>query len=241
MIRTCSRPFHKMNASREELELTQFGAWYPLFKHLCIRSLVIYPPPEFTVFLKSDGLLLPASVETDAQENLSEDSDLKEVIEDEQFERPAGFPELEGEIASAIQSLGGFVFIKSNWSAPLDASWMKAGNLRCRSVRDLYLLLKSSDRVMFDLDQCFEKCEVTTPVPLQIVLKKWVNLNPSMEFRIFICGGILRAICQRDCCTVYSFLGKQKPHLFELLQNFFESSIQPTSFLSSCKIMVFWS
>lgn len=223
-----------MNATRDELELTQFSAWYPLFKHLSIKSLVLCPPPEFSVFLKSDGLLLPASVETDAQENLSEDSDLKEAVDDEELERPAGFPELEAEITSAIQSLDGFVFVKSNWSAPLDASWMKAGNIRCRTVRDVYLLLKSSDRIMFDLEQSFEKCEVTTPVPLQIVIRKWANLNPCMEFRAFIYGGTLRAICQRDCCTVYSFLSKQKPHIFELLQDFFENSIRSISFLPSC-------
>ena len=46
---------------------------------------------------------------------------------------------------------------KLNWSAPKDACWISATNsMECRSANDVYLLLKSSDFVVHDLEQVFE-------------------------------------------------------------------------------------
>ena len=53
---------------------------------------------------------------------------------------------------SAIDSLGGEVFCKLNWSAPRDATWISLGNsLKCTTPAQVYLLLKSSEFVQYDL------------------------------------------------------------------------------------------
>lgn len=55
----------------------------------------------------------------------------------------------------------------------------------------MFLLLKSSDFINHDLNHAFEHCEdeaeTSTPnVEYQLVLKKWHNIQPSMEFRVFV-------------------------------------------------------
>jgi hypothetical protein len=71
-----------------------------------------------------------------------------------------------------LKEFGGKAFVKLNWSAPKvrlqqnlgrrvtqhrapcfqDAKWVNfAGNLRCQSVGDVLLLLKSSDFIAHDL------------------------------------------------------------------------------------------
>ena len=50
---------------------------------------------------------------------------------------------LQNRIKNAIDKLGGEVFIKLNWSAPRDASWiLYDGSLCCRAPLDVLLLLK---------------------------------------------------------------------------------------------------
>lgn len=54
---------------------------------------------------------------------------------------------------------------------------MPGNQAKCTSIEDLFLLLKSSDRIMPELGNGEE--------PL-LVLKKWYNLLPSQEFRVFL-------------------------------------------------------
>ena len=68
------------------------------------------------------------------------------------------FPELDSAIEEAISTLGGSVCIKLNWSTPTDAVWV-SGTLKCETAGDVYLLLKSSDRIAFDLEHmCAAGC-----------------------------------------------------------------------------------
>ncbi|KAJ3057434.1 hypothetical protein HK097_006362 [Rhizophlyctis rosea] len=111
------------------------------------------------------------------------------------------FPDLETSISSAIEELGGAVFPKLNWSSPKDASWIAlSGTLKCTNAADVFLLLKSSDFVMHDLSQAFEHCYVgegrvedlpKRPETFELVLRKWYELSPSMEFRCFVRDGRL--------------------------------------------------
>lgn len=89
-----------------------------------------------------------------------------------------------------------------------DSSWV-IPTLRCTSPADVYLLLKSSDFVLHDLDPelAFEGC---TPTPtanstlstmdeqsvmpshqLELVLKKWYSMDRGREFRCFVRNEIL--------------------------------------------------
>ena len=70
---------------------------------------------------------------------------------DDCITRPS-FPEFTNQITSSIESLGGEVFCKLNWSAPRDATWISLGNsLKCTTPAQVYLLLKSSEFVQHDL------------------------------------------------------------------------------------------
>jgi len=73
------------------------------------------------------------------------------------------FAELIAVIDAAIDRFDGAVFPKLNWSAPRDAAWMAAnGTLKCQTPGDVFLLLKSSDFIVHDLDHAFDHCASTT-------------------------------------------------------------------------------
>lgn len=73
--------------------------------------------------------------------------------------------------------------------------------LKCTSPADVYLFLKSSDFVAHDLDPAtvFEGCVDQEEVPdkplpsyeLELVLKKWYNIETSRELRCFVRENIL--------------------------------------------------
>lgn len=99
------------------------------------------------------------------------------------------FPAIESAIESAIIAFGGEVFPKLNWSAPLDAAWMNCGSMKCRNAAEIFLLLKSSDRIAYDLDHMYELCEPSSHMiqtQYTLVIRKWANLNASQEFRVFV-------------------------------------------------------
>jgi len=72
------------------------------------------------------------------------------------------FPDINTQIQAAIDTYGGGVFPKLNFSSPKDTAWLLPSSqpLRCTSPADVYMLLKSSDFVVHDLstDSVFEGC-----------------------------------------------------------------------------------
>ncbi len=71
---------------------------------------------------------------------------------------PLSFPALEAALGEAIAALGGAVVPKLNWSVPRDATWVNGGSLKCETVGDVLLLLKSSDFVLHDLELLVGGC-----------------------------------------------------------------------------------
>jgi len=141
-------------------------------------------------------------------------------------------------IKATIAELGGKVVPKLNWSAPKDATWISATNsLECRTPNDIYLLLKSSDFVTHDLEHAFDDCdsndeqgsndvaEDIKKIPYVLALRKWVQLNPSVEFRCFVRRRQLVGICQRDL-NHFDFLFKMREDLRDLIQNFFDKKVK---------------
>jgi hypothetical protein len=262
--------------SSDDVRKCQFYYWYgiPELKRCSLKSKVIDLTPQFLEYLGSDGVVLPACVETNRPITVSqplggndEISDLDyhvsgEATLDDCDENPRwdpvtatnrpDFPELNEQIIQALQDLGGQVFCKTNWSAPLDAAWINANTLKCQRSADIMLLLKSSDRTMFDLEHMSivpasassagsstrvgKSCETLldveqialpsteefaqqemhtqTQAPERpvLVLRKWANLNPAMEFRLFVRQGRLLGMCQRDVTTCYDFLADASGH-----------------------------
>ncbi|KAF9132522.1 hypothetical protein BGW39_011874 [Mortierella sp. 14UC] len=166
-------------------------------------------------------------------------SDDDEDDESEQGETPLPhFPGLEREIEQTIEEFEGAVFPKLNWSSPRDASWIAATNtLKCQNVADIFLLLKSSDFIAHDLAHAYEDCSDAAvvavegiervrerPETVELVLRKWFDLAPSMEFRCFVRDNKLVGISQRDM-TYYDFLRGIQEELEDKIVDFFEDKI----------------
>ncbi|CAE6423538.1 unnamed protein product [Rhizoctonia solani] len=151
---------------RRDILACQTSSWYPTFQRKTIKATIINALGEdFRAYLESDGLIIPEGAE-DRQPTgeLSSDEEMESDHDDDDNSRPMArfsFPEIDQQIRRAILSYEA-VFPKLNWTAPKDASWMlsSGGALRCTSPADVYLLLKSSDFAMHDLDtgRIFEGC-----------------------------------------------------------------------------------
>ena len=170
-------------------------------------------PSDFKDYILSDGVQLPigatrtataATSNQDSDDDWSDDDDDDDKYSDNNNDNndPSAkikqfhFPQLNEQIRDAISTLGGAVMPKLNWSSPKDAVWVNGGSLKCTNPGDVYILIKSSDFCLHDiLGNSLKECEDynntntnnDNPLPpLQLVLRKWCNLNPSMEFRCFI-------------------------------------------------------
>ena len=222
-----------LSPTQREIEFCMFHSWYPLFKKSSIKSIIIALEESFIAYLGEDSIILPKSANAAfGVDQLSDDEDevRKEASEEEgefseeenegeegdnvvhhrQPQLHHDFPELDAQIKRAIDDLDGEVFVKLNWSAPQDAAWMNGGSLKCYRPADVYLLLKSSDRITFDIEHMlsYGKAEEAVvavtgehaqpsasssspiirhrPARMTLVIRKWSNLYPSKEFRLFV-------------------------------------------------------
>ncbi|OJJ69126.1 hypothetical protein ASPBRDRAFT_131995 [Aspergillus brasiliensis CBS 101740] len=211
--------------------------WQPRYRTLVPKSRAIRLTPAFVNYLRADGIVLPpeAAPPTD-------DDDLDTFSDDGADEEPdpsVEWPEIHAQIKSTIIEYGGKVTPKLNWSAPKDATWMSATNdTQCRTANDIYLLLKSSDFISHDLEHPFDDCvpdtttddsSSSTPpeIPYYLVLRKYVNFNPSLEFRCFVRNRVLLCMCQRDQ-NHFDFLFPMRDSLRSRIQTFFDEKLRDT-------------
>ncbi|XP_001641838.2 cell division cycle protein 123 homolog [Nematostella vectensis] len=219
---------------QQHVENCNFSSWYPRFKNVTIRSKIIPLSKEFVDYLKTDGVVLPGKPSSlprheDDESDSEEWQNLEEDPEQATIEAPE-FNDIDTKIKEAIQELGGEVFPKLNWSAPKDASWISHDNtLRCKSPGDIYLLLKSSDTIDRVLCDAFIHCEdnsTQTHDSFELILRKWQNIYPAMEFRCFVRNNELVAISQRDISNYYHFLAENEDEICADILNFYESKIE---------------
>ena len=210
-----------------------FSNWYNVFKELTIESRVLRLPGEFIEYLLEDGVVMPKSVDEDESEAIDGDRGSMQEWSDNEEDSIISpmFPSLEKDIKNAIKDLGGFVFPKLNWSAPRDACWISSnGTLKCENFKDICLLLKSSDFIAHDLTKAFEYCEDSTDsLPhddFELVLRKWIDISPAMEFRCFVKKNKIIAISQRDHTNYYDFLMNNKDKVHKDITTFFNKFIR---------------
>lgn len=73
-----------------------------------------------------------------------------------------------------------------------DAAWVApTKTLRCTTLEDVYLLLKSSDRIARDLNDLQSLRNSNVNLQPSLILKKWREINPCTEFRCFVVQGQL--------------------------------------------------
>lgn len=207
---------------------------YCRYRALTPKSRIIPLTSSFVSYLHADGIVLPPenTPPTNDDDDFSDDSDAEEEADPSK-----DWPEVHAQIKSAIAELDGKVTPKLNWSAPKDATWMAATNdLQCRTPNDIYLLLKSSDFITHDLEHPFDDCvpdtsyspaPISTPpeVKYNLVLRKYVNFNPSLEFRCFVRNRVLLCICQRDQ-NHFDFLFDLRDTLRSRIQSFFDEKLK---------------
>eukprot|EP00537_Pseudo-nitzschia_pungens_P010930 CAMPEP_0172391300 /NCGR_PEP_ID=MMETSP1061-20121228/7737_1 /TAXON_ID=37318 /ORGANISM="Pseudo-nitzschia pungens, Strain cf. pungens" /LENGTH=399 /DNA_ID=CAMNT_0013121885 /DNA_START=158 /DNA_END=1357 /DNA_ORIENTATION=- len=219
-----------------------------LRKNVTIPSVIItdLPMPDFKNYLLSDGVKLPRGATKISScagvRSKNEESDDDEDENDSNFH----FPELNRQILETINERfpsTGAVLPKLNWSAPRDATWINEGTMKCKTPGDVYLLLKSSDFCTHDIlnhslqdsrdynspnedgnIDCSSSSDISPP--LQLILRKWCNLNPSMEFRCFVRRHELLGISQRQHSVHFPHLKHDRDRIYDLIHDFFEDYVK---------------
>ncbi|XP_077399877.1 translation initiation factor eIF2 assembly protein isoform X2 [Vanacampus margaritifer] len=236
---TDGRYFATGNCSmkKEQVAHCQFSVWYPIFKQHTIKSLILPLPQNVTDYLLDDGtLVVSGSDHITQQTHINNDSDAEEDIQWSDDETTTTvtapeFPEFTAKVLEAVNSLGGRVFPKLNWSAPSDANWIALNSsLQCQSLSEIFLLFKSSDFITRDLTQPFLHCnDQDSPDPVinyELILRKWSELIPGGEFRCFVKENKLIAISQRDYTQYYPHILKQEDPIVHAIHHFFSQHIQ---------------
>lgn len=229
-----SRALNVKKMKRQHVLNCNFSAWYPKFKNITMRSRVIPLPKEFVDYLKTDNVVLPgdAAMTRESGEENGSDSEEWLALDEDPSERTIiapEFNEVDSGIKEAMVDLGGAVFPKLNWSSPLDAAWISFdGTLKCQSPNDIYLLLKSSDNISTTLFDTFKHCqdgEGGMTDGFELVLRKWKDINPGMEFRCFVKDNKLIAISQRDIASCYDFIELNEEDICSDITRFFKNKI----------------
>ncbi|KAJ8788855.1 hypothetical protein J1605_005151 [Eschrichtius robustus] len=220
---------------KEHVLHCQFSAWYPLFRSLTIKSVILPLPQNVKDYLLDDGTLVVSGREdppTCSQPDSDNEAEEIQWSDDENTATLTApeFPEFATKVQEAINSLGGSVFPKLNWSAPRDAYWIAMNSsLKCKTLSDIFLLFKSSDFITRDFTQPFIHCTDDSPDPCmeyELVLRKWCELIPGAEFRCFVKENKLIGISQRDYTQYYDHISKQKEEICRCIQDFFKKHIQ---------------
>ncbi|KAM8974818.1 translation initiation factor eIF2 assembly protein [Pelodytes ibericus] len=220
---------------KEQVLNCKFSEWYPKFKKFTIRSIIIPLPENVKDYLLDDGTLVVSGRDespTCSQTDLNSNDEEVQWSDDENTTTLTApeFPEFSIKVQEGINSLGGSVFPKLNWSSPRDAYWIAMNSsLKCKTLSDIFLLFKSSDFVTHDFTQPFIHCTDDSPDPIvkyELVLRKWCELIPGAEFRCFVKENKLIGISQRDYTQYYEHIYKQKADIRRAIQYFFQEHIQ---------------
>ncbi|KAJ5570210.1 uncharacterized protein N7459_009640 [Penicillium hispanicum] len=217
--------------------------WHARYRTLVPKSRIIPLPSTFVSYLRADGIVLPPEA---APPREDDDLDTFSDSGEEEPDPSTEWPELHTEVKNIISEFGGQVTPKLNWSAPKDATFMSATNdTKCMTPNDIYLLLKSSDFITHDLDHPFDDCVPDTvndndaspnghalegqvpEVPYHLVLRKYANFNPSLEFRCFVRNRVLLCMCQRDQ-NHFDFLFPMRDMFRSRIQSFFDEKLKDT-------------
>jgi hypothetical protein len=216
-----------------------FDAWHPRYRTITPKARLIPLPAPFLDYLRADGIVLPHEHPVVRQHAEGSDADSGIYSDDgsdadDADEDPAAdWRGLHDAIGATIAGLGGKVVPKLNWSAPKDATWINAsGTMECQTAEDVYLLLKSSNFITHDLEHAFDGCADADrndlgDVPYVLVLRKYFQLNPSLEFRCFVRGRKLIGICQREQ-NYFEFLSAMRAELRNVILDFFNVRLRDT-------------
>lgn len=229
--------FKKIDTKIEEFLNSSYSNWYELFRKNVIKSIVLKPVPKsFINYLLSDGLKVPFD---DEKKKIIVDDELDEMMEctygknensnDEIEEYENDFILFHDKIKKSIEQLDYSVFPKLNWSAPKDAQWINPrSSTECKTTSDIYLMLKASDHILDDLEclKSLNNNDQNISFEFELVLKKWFDFNPSLEFRIFVVNSQIIGVSQKEM-VYYDFLNLLKSNFSKTINSFFDNEFIP--------------
>ncbi|CEP62551.1 cell proliferation protein CDC123 LALA0_S05e08152g [Lachancea lanzarotensis] len=224
----------ELPVSVQQVKNCALSRWYHDFQGHTPKAEIIKPLPEgFIRYLEEDGIRLPndsnftkSSYYQDIEENdENEYSDWEEEEQQQEDEaaQSAGavdvthvtsaFLELHEKLKKTFREMGPLT-PKLTWSSPKDATWILTNNsLKCHEMNDVYLLLKASNHITHDLDRAFDVCfdrdslveESAETFGHELILRKWFDINPALEFRVFVKNSKVIGVSQRDL-NFYDYL-----------------------------------
>jgi len=219
----------------EEVINCIFTNWYLRFKDITIESIAVPLSSSVCEYLLSDGVVLPDGDDYQRSNFASDEATDEEIDWEAETDRntlvPPSFPDFEKEVTVGIEALGGSVFPKLDWSSPKDAAWISFDRtLRCTCVRDILLLLKSSDFVIHDLTIPFEHCcdvpdSSNQSITHHLILRQWQDVSAESEFRCFVQNNVLVAVSQRHHDVYFSHLNTQKETICSEIMQFYQTYI----------------
>ncbi|WBF14491.1 hypothetical protein N7582_003897 [Saccharomyces uvarum] len=234
--------FTDIPVTKAQIEHCSYSSWSALFPKYVPKSIIIKSlPKKFIQYLEQDGIKLPQeensrSVYTEEIVR-NEDNEYSDWEDDEdtatefvqEVEPLVDFPDLHQKLKDAMTELGA-VAPKLNWSAPRDATWILPNNtMKCYEVNELYLLLNASNYIMHDLQRAFEGCVDSGDVrdlKFDLVLRQWCNINPALEFRVFVRDAHVVGASQRDL-TYYDYLDELSDTFKDLIDELVHDVIMP--------------
>ncbi|QLG73403.1 hypothetical protein HG535_0E04870 [Zygotorulaspora mrakii] len=240
----CYTALQEIPVTRDHIEKCSYSNWYPLFKDRVPISRIIRPlPKEFVEYLEQDGIKLAKSDRPSAytqeivrdDDNGYSDWDGSEAENDKNdgtdkedttcMRDPlVDFSAIHNQIRDIIAEIGP-VTPKLNWSAPRDATWILPTNtMKCSEANEIYLLLNASNYIMHDLQYALSECSDVKHgerPQYELVLRKWFDINPALEFRVFIKERQIICISQRDL-NHYPFIETDSKDFKRIIEEFVE-------------------
>ncbi|XP_031832423.1 translation initiation factor eIF2 assembly protein isoform X2 [Nomia melanderi] len=201
-----------------------FTSWYPQFHKDSLEARILNVPNDVLEYLEYDAFLLPVEATNEPVES----EVWTDSITGEEYspELPPTFPEFSQRIQDVIDEYGA-VFVKSNWSSPSDATWIApTKTLKCKTLEEVYLLLKGSDRIAKDLNKIKSYTNRGIPLEFCLILKQWRDINPCTEFRCFVVKNELIAISQRDISQYHSYNESEKYNIQTDIKSLFMERIK---------------
>ncbi|GEQ71464.1 hypothetical protein JCM33374_g5148 [Metschnikowia sp. JCM 33374] len=239
--------FNELVVTCAQVNQCSYSSWSPHFAgHIPEATVLGDVPQAFIDYLNSDSIKLPPPKYDDnvAANSDNEYSDWEDDTDEGRQDSAnpcAAFADFDAKVQQIFGKWRS-VMPKVNWSAPKDARWILINNsLECTSNADVYLLLNASDHIAHDLDghiydECVDKDEGPFLKP-ELVLKRWTReLNPALEFRVFVKNRRILGVSQRDL-NHYQFLSGLHPKLHDLMEKFQDSVIRKSTFPLKTYIM----
>jgi hypothetical protein len=161
------------------LQNYSFDKIFPVFSKYFYKPTFIPIPDSLTHFLNEESIILDEETMSTIDHNFIKN--VQEVLDEHEC-----------------------VFIKLNWSSANDSHFLNQG-LKCFTIKDILRLLKGSSKLFLDLknvDAIRNEQKVFNPM---LTVFKWYEMEQKNEFRCFVIGNELKAICQRNPSHYYSY------------------------------------